>query len=172
MAPSLGDLQPSEEGSQMKTVSIVSGVIAAVSLVSVASAVQINTAAQGTLMTTNGADQVDLMRSTTGVRNTSVSNRYAFASVPRNPHAAGNQTVTWSGYSNNVANNNCCTIFAIQPGGGSSAKSACTTGVAGYFVNSIAAFTTLEAPSSAAYVAYCTLLPSSANYVRSFQVSP
>ncbi|MGC4070407.1 MAG: hypothetical protein QM784_38230 [Polyangiaceae bacterium] len=156
----------------MKTVSIVSGVIAAISLVSVASAVQINTSAQGTLMTVNGADQVDLSRSTTGVRNVSAFTRYTFASVPRNPHAAGNQTVTWAGYSNNIANNNCCTIYAVQSGGGVTGKTACTTGVSGYFVNSTATFTTLEAPSTAAYAAYCTLLPSSANYVRTFQVSP
>lgn len=156
----------------MKSAFAVTGVTAIVSLISTASAVQVNTSAHGTMLASNGADQQYLSRSTTGVRNTDTANKYTWGSLARNPHAAGNQTVTWEGYSNNVANNNCCTIYAIRPGGGLTGKSACTTGVSGYFTNSIAVFTTTEATSSASYAAYCTLLPSSANYVRSFQVSP
>lgn len=156
----------------MKTAFIAMGVVAAASLISVASAVPINSAAQGTMQASAGVDQQYLSRSTTGVRNTAAVAKTAWATIARNPHSAGNQTVGWEGYSTNVANNNCCTVCSLRLGGAITCKGGCTAGVSGYFVNSSITFTTAEAPATASYTAYCTLLASSANYVRAFQVTP
>lgn len=156
----------------MKTTSIIAGIVAsAVSLISVASAVTVNSAAPGTMLASVGTDQQYLNRNTSGVYNTATTTKYAWGLVARNPHAAGNQTVGWTGYSNDVANSNCCTIYALHVGGGATGKTSCVTGVNGYYTTSVS-FTTTEAPSTSSYAAYCRLLASSADRVSSFRVTP
>jgi len=145
---------------------------AAVAVVSTAAALPLNGHAAGTFQASSGTQQADLNHSTSGVYNVAAATRYAYANPLRNPHAAGNQTVSWTGYSNNIANNNCCTVYSYNSGGGYVAgKSSCVTGVSGYYVTSVA-FTVAEAPADASYVLYCTLLASSANRVISYRVSP
>jgi hypothetical protein len=156
----------------MKKVSLVAGVVVgAIAVISTASAVQVNSSGVGSLLTANGADQQYISRSSSGVSNTSTSTKYVYGLVARVPHTAGNQTVTWTGYSNNVANNSCCSIFAQHEGGGVTSKSSCVTGVNGYYTTS-AAFTTAEAPVNSSFTAYCTLLASGANRVVTFRVTP
>ncbi|HEY5955790.1 MAG TPA: hypothetical protein VIV60_04520 [Polyangiaceae bacterium] len=156
----------------MKKISIVAGVVtAAIAVISTASAVQVNSSAIGTMLSASGADQQYISRSSSGVSNTSASTKYVYGLVARNPHAAGNQTVTWTGYSNNVANNNCCSVWAQHEGGGTTSKQSCVTGVNGYYTTSVS-FTTAEAPTNSSYTAYCTLLASGANRVLTFRVNP
>lgn len=146
--------------------------VAGVALVSTAAALPLNGNASGTFLASSGSQQADINRSTSGVSNSATASRFVYANPPRNPHTAGNQTVGWTGYSNAVGNNNCCTVYSHNSGGSFvSSKTSCVTGVNGYYTTSVS-FTTAEAPSDASYTLYCTLLASSANRVQSFRVSP
>jgi len=149
------------------------GVFAAVvAVVSTGAALPLNGNASGTFLASSGSQQADINRSTSGVSNTATASRYVYANPPRNPHTAGNQTVSWTGYSNAVGNNNCCTVYSYNSSGTYVAgKSSCVTGINGYYTTSVS-FTTAEAPSDASYTLYCTLLASSANRVQSYRVSP
>lgn len=145
---------------------------AAVAVVSTGAALPLNGHAAGTFLASSGSQQADINHSVSGVSNIATSTRYVYANPPRNPHTAGSQTVGWTGYSNAVGNNNCCTVYSYNSGGTYvSGKTSCITGVAGYYTTSVA-FTTAEAPSDASYALYCTLLASSANRVHSYRVSP
>jgi hypothetical protein len=157
----------------MQRIRLVWGVLAAaVAVASTAVALPINGNGSGTFLAASGSQQADINRSTSGVSNTAAATRYVYANPPRNPHAAGNQTVGWTGWSNAVGNNNCCTVYSHNSGGGFvSSKASCVTGVSGYYATSVS-FTTAEAPADASYTLYCTLLASSANRVQSYRVSP
>jgi hypothetical protein len=157
----------------MNRIQLAWGVFAvAVGVASAAAALPLNAHGSGTFLASLGSQQADINRSSAGVSNTAAASRFVYANPSRNPHAAGNQTVGWTGWSNAVGNNNCCSVFSINSGGVALAsKSSCVTGVSGYYITSVS-FTVAEAPPDASYVLYCTLLASSANRVHSYRVSP
>jgi len=147
------------------------GVFAAgVAVVSTGSALPLYVHGSGSFLAALGSQQADINRSIAGVSNTATVSRFVYASPPRNPHSAGTQTVSWTGYSNAVTNNNCCSVFSINSSGSLLAsKTSCVVAM-GYYTTSVS-FTTGES-SDASYTLYCTLLPSGANRVHSYRVSP
>lgn len=156
----------------MRTTTIIAGIVAAaVSVISTASAVQMNTSASGTMLTVNPAGQQYIFRGPTGVWNTDTATRLVHGSISRNPQSSGDQEVCWTAYSDSRNNVNYGCIYAQHAGGGYSGKCVETTGVLGIFEQCVT-FGVAEAPVDSAYDAFFRLLPAQANRIISYRVSP
>jgi hypothetical protein len=155
--------------------------------VSTASALQLNIGA-ATFSPYNGTDQPFIRHNINGVQNTTTVSKTVIGTPPRNPHTVNSQTVSISGWNSNnsatIASR--CTIYTYDSSNTFiHSRSFCMGGAAGC-INVAApfnwvrseSFTTAQAPGSAYYAVYCTLLPATSatntntNRIQSVRVSP
>ena len=130
-----------------------------------------------------GADQQFINRSSSGVINTATVSKTVYGAPARNPHTNGNQTVSITGFNNSVNTNTRCSITTVNSVGTIIASKGFCVGSApgcvvppappAYWIQNTP-FSVAEAPSSASYVAFCTLLPPGVdtNRIHSVRVSP
>ena len=157
----------------MKLPSIMSCLVAAgIALVSSANATQLNQHA-ASFHAYIGTDQTLINHWLGGVSNTSPTlSKAVVGTPPRNPHSAGSQVVSITGYNSAAAVTTYCTVYSYNSlGTYVSSKGITATGVVGYWTRAVS-FTTAQAPSTASYAVYCTLRPSGANRIHSTRVYP
>lgn len=159
-------------------------VLSGISLLTVSSvsALQLNQHA-ASFQAARGVDQQFINRSSAGVSNSAAVNKVVVGAPARNPHSAGNQIVSITGWNSSLAVNSRCSVATYNANGTFvTSKSFCVGSAAGcvvppappaYWIQSTP-FSVAEAPFGASYVVTCTLLPAGANTnrIHSVRVSP
>jgi hypothetical protein len=121
-----------------------------------------------------GVDEQFLNHLTNGVQNTTNVPKAVVSTPARNPHSSGNQTLAISGWNSNATVNTRCSIYTYRPDASLVAsRTFCIGSAAGCIVPPASgqwtrseSFSLADAPPTASYYVYCTLLAAGANTNR------
>jgi hypothetical protein len=142
-------------------------VTALASVSSLAHALPINLHAAGFQKHGIGADGI--IRTSDSVYNATGTDMDVISTIPRNPHSAGSQTVTISGWNLNTSVDTRCTICTRTATASVTCLGANALSVAGAWTRTVS-FSTVQAPVDASFEVHCDLRATHKNEIRLIRV--